>query len=141
MKAVAAPLRYGDIVVGDVYEFTRTITPEDVMAFARLTGDCNPLHMDAAFGRQSAFGSTVVHGMLSASLCSTLIGMHCPGRDALYLGQTLQFRKPILPGETVIVRGTVIAKSDALRVVTVRTEVVRGDDVCITGEATARVLE
>lgn len=140
MTATAVRLRYEDIAVGAVVEFSRTITAEDVVRFVELTGDMNPLHVDDAFGARSAFGQRVVHGMLLAGLFSTLIGMHCPGERALYLSQTLAFRKPAFIGDAVRVRGIVTAKSDATRVITLRTEVLRGEDILVTGEARAQVL-
>lgn len=136
----ATALYYEDIVVGATYEFERTITASDVEQFAELTGDRNPLHVDESFARQSPFGQRIVHGMLAASLFSTLVGMHCPGERALFLGQTLQFRKPIFPGDTVVVRGMVIGKSDAAQMITIRTEILRAGDALVTGEATAKVL-
>lgn len=136
-----ATFRYRDIHVGDTYEFRRTITAQDVLDFARLTGDRNPLHVDEEFGRRSAFGGNIVHGMLAASLFSNIIGMHCPGARALYLSQTLQFRKPLVPNQMVLVRGTVIAKHESITAVTLRTEVLVDGVVAVTGEAKARVLE
>src|SRR3989338_2139965 len=109
---IAAQLHYEDIQVGVVYEFEQTITRDDVIRFAELSGDHNPLHVDHAFGEQSQFGKNIVHGMFAASLFSTLVGMYCPGQDALYMGQTLQFRKPLFYGDHVTVRGTVAEKSD-----------------------------
>ncbi|MBI5134692.1 MaoC family dehydratase [Candidatus Uhrbacteria bacterium] len=137
----AAQLRYEDIVVGAVYEFERTITNEMVMQFAKFTGDFNPLHTDPFFGAKSQFGNTIVHGMLAASLFSTLIGMHCPGRNAVYMRQTLEFRKPMFCDDTVIVRGSVIAKHDSVHLITMKTEIVKGDEVMVDGEANARVSE
>lgn len=136
----AAQLRYEDIRVGAVYEFARTITKDDVMQFAELSGDHNPLHGDPAFGAKSQFGKNVVHGMLAASLFSTLIGMYCPGERALYMSQTLQFRKPIFYGDRVTVRGTVIAKNDSVQLVTMKTEIIRDSDVLIGGEAKAKTV-
>lgn len=136
----AAQLRYEDVVMGAVYEFERTITATDVERFADLTGDRNPLHFDESFARQSPFGQRIVHGMLVASLFSTLVGMHCPGQRALYLGQSLQFRQSLFIGDAVTVRGTVIGKSNAARLITLRTEVLRGGDTLVTGEATAKML-
>lgn len=134
-------LRYEDIAVGAVYEFERTITQEDVKQFAELTGDHNPLHIDAQFGAQSQFGKNIVYGILAGSLFSTLVGMYCPGRNALYMSQILQFKKPMFYGDTVTVRGTVTDKHDSIRLITMRTEIVRDGEVMVDGEAKARVLE
>ncbi len=82
MKKKAAVYRYDEIDIGSVHSFTRTITHDDVLKFAELSGDLNPLHLSEVFGRSSQFGKNVVHGMLTASLFSTLLGMYCPGVGA-----------------------------------------------------------
>jgi 3-hydroxybutyryl-CoA dehydratase len=134
-------LRYEDISVGSEYSFTRTLTEQDVHAFATLTGDHNPLHVDKSFARRSTFTRPIAHGMLAASLFSTLVGMHCPGERCLYLSQSAQFKTPIYPGDTVTVKGTVTAKSDSMKMIILKTQVLCGGRVMIDGEAKARVLE
>ena len=86
-------------VVGDVARATRTFTSADVSAFAQLTHDDNPLHADEAFASTHRFGGTVVHGMLYACMFSAIIGQRSPG--AVYLSQTLNFKKPVMLGDTV----------------------------------------
>ena len=137
----AARLRWEDIKLNDVFTFSRQITGADAQAFAQLSGDFNPLHVDASFGVQSKFGRNVVHGMMVSSLFSQLVGMHCPGENSLYVSQTLNFRKPTFYDDTLTVKGTVIDKRDSLRLVTLKTEIVRGDEVLIFGEAKVMVLE
>ena len=85
--------------VGDVGRLTRTFSREDVADFARLTLDDNPLHDDQGFAATHKFGECVVHGMLYASMFSAIIGQRTPG--AVYLTQTLAFRKPVHLGDTV----------------------------------------
>ena len=131
---------YDYIEVGTVYSFTRTISEEHVKTFAELSGDFNPLHVDKEFGAASKFGKNVVHGMLTASLFSTLMGMHCPGEKCLYLSQNTQFKKPMFYGETIEVRGTILKKVDALKMIKVLTEIYRGEDLLITGEANAQFI-
>ena len=109
---VAVKNKYEDIKIADVYSFVRTISKFDVLRFASLSGDFNPLHVDEKFGKKSKFGTNVVHGMLTASLFSTLIGMYCPGKNSLYLGQTLEFKAPLFYGDTVEVKGTILNKVD-----------------------------
>lgn len=138
MTREAAQGTYDDLRVGQEACFERVITKQDVLAFAALTGDQNPLHVDEAFGKMSAFGSTIVHGMLAGSLFSTLVGMYLPGEVALYLGQTLRFRKPIFPESTVSVRGRITNKNDTLRLITMKTEIVLEGTLVIDGEATVQ---
>src|SRR5215472_15470269 len=90
-----------DLHVDDVFEIARTFSREDVLAFAALSGDYSPLHVDPEYAATTEFGGCVVHGLLLASLFSQLVGMRLPGRPALYLGQDLNFRRPVLVGETV----------------------------------------
>src|SRR6185436_3002132 len=97
----ARQLSFTEIQVGDSVSFLHTLSAEAVAAFAELSGDYNPLHTDEAFAAESPFGRTIVHGMLTASLFSTLIGMYCPGERSLYVGQTLAFKVPVFKGERV----------------------------------------
>ncbi len=119
----------------------RTITAEDVAAFARLSGDTNPLHVDAEFAARTEFERPVVHGFLHASLLSTLVGMKIPGEGALYLSQTIDFTRPVFIGDTVEARGEVTAVDRATRTLTIATEIVnqKGETV-LRGEARARVM-
>src|SRR3989338_4127472 len=137
----AKDLSLSDIKEGETYQFTKKITSNDVLEFANLTGDFNPLHVDKEFGEKSKFKRNIVHGMLAGSMFSTLIGMYCPGMKSLYLSQTLNFKIPIFYDDTVTVKGTVTAKNDAIRIITLKTEIIKEGKVCINGEAKIKVLE
>ena len=141
MKKQAAVYNYNEIEINSTFSFTRTVTKEDVSVFAILSGDLNPLHVDESFGKNSKFGKNVVHGMLTASLFSTLVGMYCPGKKCLYLGQTLQFKMPLFYDETVDVKGTVVSKVDALKMLKMKSEIYRGKDLILTGEAQVQLLD
>ena len=132
---------YQDVKVGNVYSFTRTITQDDALKFAELNGDYNPLHLDESYGRESKFGKNVVHGMLTASLFSTLIGMYCPGKNSLYLSQTIQFKMPLFYGEIVEARATIMNKTNATKILKIKTEIYRGEDQIILGEAFAKLID
>ena len=137
----APKIRYSDIHVGAVHSFERIISREDVMAFAEVTGDFNPLHTDKVFGEKSRFKGNIIHGMLAGSLFSALVGMHCPGENSLYLTQTLQFKNPVFPGDKVIVKGTVTHKNDCIKMITMNCEILVGGKVAVTGEAKVGVSE
>jgi len=137
----AARMNYQDIPLGAVYSFEKQISRQDIQSFASLTGDFNPLHTDPEFGKKSKFNNNIVHGMLAGSLFSTLVGMHCPGEKCLYLQQTLNFREPLFPDDKVTVRGTVVDKNDAIRIITLKTEILKNGRPVITGEAKVKVLE
>ena len=90
--------------VGDSAEITKTIEQLDIDAFARVTGDHNPVHVDEAFAKTTRFGRPIAHGMLTASLISAVLANKLPGQGSVYLGQTLQFVAPVFPGDEVTAR-------------------------------------
>jgi acyl dehydratase len=98
-----------DFTIGQHASFRKTFTDDDVRRFVEITGDVNPLHVDDAFAAQTQFGRRVLHGMLTASIFSTMVGMLLPGTGAIYRSQTLTFLLPVFVGETVtahfVVRG------------------------------------
>lgn len=93
--------KFNDLKVGQKASLTKTITEEDLSHFIAITGDTNPHHVDEAFAKQTFFGQKIAHGMLSASLFSTLVGMHLPGIGAIYKSQTLEFLRPVFIGDTL----------------------------------------
>lgn len=92
---------FDTLEIGQRASFTKTITDTDLALFVALTGDVNPLHVDEEFARRTRFGGRIAHGMLTASLLSTVVGMFLPGRGAIYRSQTLEFLKPVRPGDTL----------------------------------------
>lgn len=90
-----------DFHVGQRAELTKTFTEEDVRHFIAITGDVNPLHVDDAFAARTFFRTRINHGLLTASLFSTLVGMFIPGTGAIYRTQSLQFHRPVRVGDTV----------------------------------------
>lgn len=134
-------LTFEEIFIGDRASFERVFNEDDVRVFAGLSGDYNPLHLDAVYAGTTTFGRPVVHGMLVASLCSALVGMYLPGKRCLYLAQTLEFRKPVFVGDTLEVVGVVTAKSPSTRVLTIAISITREGEKVLYGVATAKVLE
>lgn len=134
--------RFEEIEVGAVQSLTHALTQEDVRRFAELTGDFNPMHVDPAFARRTSFGRPIVHGMLSASFISTMIGMLLPGPGALWVSQTLEFLQPAYVGDTLTVTATVARKSTATRLLVLQVTVANqfGHEL-LRGEATVRMLE
>ncbi len=133
--------RLDQLSVGQSEVITRTITADDVIAFARLSGDYNALHVDDEFAARTEFGSRVVHGFLHASLLSTLVGMKIPGAGALYLSQTIEFSAPVFIGDTVEARGRIERIDRETRIVELDTEIINqhGGKV-LAGKARAKVL-
>jgi len=87
--------------IGQSARLRKTITEADIILFAGISGDANPVHIDEIAARESRFGRRIAHGMLGAGLISAVIGMHLPGPGTIYLNQTLAFRSPIYIGDTV----------------------------------------
>jgi 3-hydroxybutyryl-CoA dehydratase len=92
------------IRIGDQAEFSKTITDEDVRAFADLTGDHNPVHLDDQYASGTRFKRRVAHGMLTASLISSVLANKLPGEGTVYLSQSLKFVAPVYLDDTVTAR-------------------------------------
>ncbi|MBI2136177.1 MaoC family dehydratase [Candidatus Woesearchaeota archaeon] len=134
-------LNYEDINVGKVFKFSRILSLKDIDNYAKLTGDFNPLHTEEEYAKSTKFNGRIAHGMLAASLFSSLLGMICPGKKNLYLSQTLNFKKPVYPGNELSVQGTIIKKIDSIKAIVIRTDIFAGKDIVLTGEATVQILE
>src|SRR5688572_12197024 len=125
--------------VGQTFSEEHCFDSASVDAFAALTGDFSPLHVDEEYSHTAGFGERVVHGMLLASLFSRLVGMRIPGRPALYLGQDLNFRRPVLVGETVEATAKIVAINTSLRQIHLATTILKSDrSIAVSG--TGRVL-
>jgi len=136
-----AALVFDEVQVGQRTHFFVDLTERMVADFAAVSGDTNPLHTDSAYAAQTPFGGTIVHGMLGASFFSQLIGMHLPGRYALYLSQKMTFRKPARVGMRIRVEGEVTQKTLATKTIVVATRIFDEAEEClIDGEALVSLL-
>lgn len=144
-RETALPVQFVDfekIQPGDEVQFSKTIAPEDVEAFARLSGNHNPLHMDEQFAARTHFQRRVVHGMLIANYVSALIGMRCPGPGALWSQQTLRWPAPVFIGDRIQVTLKVTHKSSGSRTLTIEAKATNQDGkVVMEGEGTVTALE
>ena len=123
---------------GDTASLSKTITDNDIRAFAEVSCDYNPLHLDEAFAQQTRFGKRIAHGMLSASLISAVLANELPG--SIYLGQTLQFVAPVFLGDTVEARVTVTEIREDKPIVKLQTVCTnQRNEVVIKGEATVLI--
>lgn len=136
----AHDVSFEDIVVGDTASFSRTWDEKDVLNFAELSGDANPLHVDEEYAGTTPFKQRLVHGMLLGALCSRFVGMYLPGKRCLYLSQTLAFKKPVFINDTVLVTGKIIAKSEVTKILTIAITITKGEEVVMVGEAHAQAL-
>jgi acyl dehydratase len=129
--------------IGHKVSVTKTVSTEDVAGFAQVTGDNQRLHLDPAFAARTRFGKPLAHGMLSAGLISAALGTKLwPQALVVYLGQTLQFRRPVFIGDTVTAEAEVTAVDSEKRILTVRTDCVnQGGETVVRGEATVLLDE
>ena len=114
-------LAYESIKVGDEASLARTITEAHIVNFAGVTGDMNPIHVDAEYAAHSMFKERIAHGMLVAGLISAVLGTQLPGPNSIYLGQDLSFVAPVMIGDTIKVVVTVTGKRDEKRIIKLRT--------------------
>jgi len=124
------------VAVGETASRTKTFTDEDVRGFASISGDQNPVHLDDAHAATTRFGKRIVHGMLTASLISAVIGNDLPGEGTIYLSQTLQFKAPVYIGDTITATVEVTRFREEKRIATLSTVCTNHEGtVVITGEA------
>lgn len=135
-------VRFEELTVGTAAETDRTVTVDDVTAYAGLTGDFNPVHMDEAAAARTRFGGRIAHGMLSAGFISAAIATKLPGPGSIYLGQTLRFTAPVRIGDTVTTRLEVTEVVPEKRRVKLATRCAnQHGETVIEGEATVLVPE
>jgi 3-hydroxybutyryl-CoA dehydratase len=132
-------LHFEDLEVGQTASVAKTITEADILLFAAVSTDTNPVHIDADAAKRSQFGERIAHGMLSAGLISAVLGTRLPGPGTIYLSQTLKFLAPVRIGATVTATAEIIALDPARRRATMRTVCRVGETVVIEGEALVMV--
>ncbi|MEQ8804640.1 MAG: MaoC family dehydratase, partial [Rhodospirillales bacterium] len=98
---------FEDLEVGQSDEYSRTISESDILIFAGVSGDTNPVHLNHEFASETMFEGCIAHGLLTASYISTVIGTKMPGPGCIYVGQTLKFKGPVKAGDTVVARATI----------------------------------
>jgi 3-hydroxybutyryl-CoA dehydratase len=130
---------FEDLELGQTASVAKTITEADVLMFAAVSTDNNPVHINAEAAARTPFGERIAHGMLSAGLISAVLGTRLPGPGTIYLGQTLRFRAPVRIGATVTATAEVIALDAVKKRATLRTVCTVGNKTVIEGEATVLV--
>ena len=101
-------LYFEDLAVGMTERLSKTVASSDVVGFAEVTGDRNPIHLSEHFAAKTPFGTRIAHGLYTASLISAVLGTRLPGPGAVYISQTLNFRAPVKIGDTVEVTVAVV---------------------------------
>lgn len=126
---------FEDIQIGDSAEYAKTITEADILMFSAVSGDDNPVHINQEYAESSMFQSRIAHGMLTASLISTVVGTRLPGNGTIYLSQSTRFKAPVKIGETVTARVTVTELDPAKKRVKFATACLVKGKVVVEGES------
>ncbi len=130
-----------DYSVGQKAELQKTFTDDDVRHFVAITGDVNPLHVDDAFAARTFFGRRIAHGLLTASLFSTLVGMFIPGTGAIYRTQSLEFHRPVFVGDIVTATFEIVAIREEESVLEIESTIVNeSGELVISGRCTAGLI-
>lgn len=139
MTATAAIRTIEDLAIGESASFSKVVTEADIVSFAEVSGDTNPVHLDEAYAATTMFKTRIAHGMLSAGLISAVLANRLPGPGTIYLSQSLSFKAPVRIGDEVTATVTITALDPDRRRVTLDTICAVGEQTVITGEATVMV--
>ncbi|MFX0015684.1 MAG: MaoC family dehydratase [Promethearchaeota archaeon] len=130
-------LNYSEIKIGQKAELKRTITEEDIVKFADVSGDRNPLHLDESYASSTFFKGRVAHGMLSAAFISAVLANKLPGPGSIFLRQELDFKRPVRIGDTLNITVEVIEKKDEKEHIILKTTCVnQRNELTVSGIAT-----
>ncbi|RAP27555.1 (R)-hydratase [Candidatus Marinamargulisbacteria bacterium SCGC AG-333-B06] len=126
---------FEDLFEGQTDIYTHTITESDIRMFAAVSGDTNPIHLNDEFAKKSRFGGRIAHGLISLGFISGIFGTKLPGPGAIYLSQSVQFKNPVMIGDTVVARVTIKGKHNRKRTICFDTTCTVGNKKVLTGEA------
>lgn len=133
---------YEEIEIGETASITKMISEADIINYAGIIGDFNPIHVNPEYAKTTVFGERIAHGMLTASFISTLVGCCIPGMNALYLSQEVKFVKPVKIGDTITATAEVCEKIDAKRRVIMTTTITnQRDEIVVIGKAVTMVMK
>src|SRR3954465_14622863 len=133
------PFFFEDLAVGMTERLSKTISSADVVGFAEVTGDRNPVHLSEHFAARTPFGTRIAHGLYTASLISAVLGTRLPGPGAVYISQSLNFRAPVRIGDTVEVEVTVAELIPDRRRARLSCRCCVAGEVVLDGEALVKV--
>jgi 3-hydroxybutyryl-CoA dehydratase len=137
--AAMAGVYFEDLSIGQSASFAKTITEADILMFTAVSGDTNPVHLDAEYAATTRFEGRIAHGMISAGLISAVLGTRLPGPGTVYMSQSLKFRAPVKPGETVTATVTVTDLNAEKKRATLATVCTVAGKPVIEGEALVMV--
>lgn len=130
---------FEELKVGMSASFAKTVTEADIFAYAGLSGDFNPVHINEEYAVNTIFKGRIAHGMLSAAFISTLLGMKLPGPGCIYVSQMLKFKAPVRIGDTVSAYAEVLELKPEKKFVTMKTLCSVAGKTVIEGEAVLMV--
>jgi len=129
-------ITYDELNIGDSASYTRTLTEEELILFAAVSGDVNPVHLDKEYASKTLFKERIAHGMWSGALISAALATVIPGPGTIYLEQSLNFKRPVKLEDTLTIQLTVLRKEEGNRVAFECEVINQEDKVVVTGEAT-----
>jgi len=130
---------FDEIQIGQTARYSKVIELRDIQLFAAVSGDVNPIHLDADFAATTPFKEPIAHGMLTGALISAALALELPGPGTVYLGQSLRFRLPVKPGDAISVKLEVTDKRDKRKIVTLDCKAFNQDDKLVAS-GTAEVM-
>ncbi len=122
---------FDQLLIGQTAEFSKTLGESDVYLFAGITGDFNPIHINQEHAEKSYFGSRLVHGMLTASLLSTVLGTKLPGPNSIYRRQEIEFKAPVYIGDTVTAKVEIVDKREKGKIIILKTVVINQKNITV----------
>lgn len=128
-----------DFVVGQKARIEKIFSLEEVIAYAKLTGDNNPLHVDSEYAKESRFGDNIVHGMFVMGVISKILGTVLPGNGTIYLGQDVKFKKPVYVNQKVMIQVEITQIEEERNLIYLSTSVWDTEGKCLV-EGNAKVL-
>lgn len=124
------------LFVGQKESFSRTVSESDIVQYAGISGDFNPIHIDQEYARKTRFGQRIAHGLLTTSNISRMLGMHLPGPGSVYVSQNIEFVKPVFIGDTITTTAEIIEIIQEKGLIRLSTECHKQEGTLVlTGEA------
>ena len=129
-------MKFEDLRIGMFEEVGKTITEADIVNYAGLSLDINPIHLNNEYAKNSIFKERIVHGMLTSGLISAVLGTKLPGEGSIYLSQTLKFISPVKIGDTITAKAEIIDINPEKKIITIKTTCInQNKNIVIDGEA------
>lgn len=133
---------FEEIEIGETASITKMISEADIVNFAGIIGDFNPVHINPVYAKTTMFGERIAHGMLTASFISTLVGCCLPGINALYLSQEVKFVRPVKIGDTITAHAEVVEKIEEKRRLVLKTVIKnQREEVVVDGKAVVMIMK